>query len=276
MGLNYKDVHIGKHIKEISKVKKLSMSRACAFLKCSTMEIEEMYNLRSMDSDMLLKWSKLLDYNFFMFYHAHLQLYKPSAATAQVTQKEDEDLKDTYSFKKNIYSPEIIDHILNKLDKKILTVKDIITRYNIPRTTIYRWIKKRDLSKSNHIKEEPVLVGKTLSKKKIKYKSLYLDFIDDTEFESHIDKSFLKESVMKIDEITSREIYKLNTLIREYSKSEYTWIQYQQLKSYDKDHILRVLKEQKEYDLSNSEISRKYNMSRNTIARWKRIFNKTS
>jgi hypothetical protein len=142
--MDYKNIHIGTHIKHIAGLRNLSISRACSFLKCSHKDIKEMYTKKSLDSDLLLGWCKLLDYNFFMFYHSHLQLYKPSASIAKLKNVEiSNDERENYVFRKNLYMPEIIDWLLSKLDQDELTVKEIIAIYNIPKTTIYRWKKKR-------------------------------------------------------------------------------------------------------------------------------------
>lgn len=274
MELNYKNIHIGHHVKEIARIKNLSMPRACTFLKCNAIEVMRMYELQSMESELLLQWCKLLEYNFFMFYHSHLQLYKPSAATAHIIQdKNESNLHESYTFKKNIYSPEIIEYILGKLDKNEVSVKDIITKYNIPRTTIYRWVKKRKKT-SKLEKIEDVNKNETFSsiKKKINYKTLYLDLVEESDYIPMDYKTILREKIEHFDFITFRDVGTLNTLIRSYSKME-DWLDDQQLKAYDLDQILSVLKEQKIYNLTNSEISRKYKMSRNTIARWKVLFN---
>ena len=145
--LDYKEIHIGQHIKRISKVKQLSISRACRFLGCNAHDIDQMFTQESLDAKLLLKWSKLLDYNFFMFYHTHLQLYKPSAAKAKLNNEVPNQKKGDYNFRKNLYSPEVINWILEQFNNQTLTIKDIIERYNIPKTTIYRWIKRNETIK---------------------------------------------------------------------------------------------------------------------------------
>lgn len=139
---NYKNIHIGSHIKRISEIRNLSMSRACSYFKCSQQDIIDIYNQKTLDSGLLLKWCKLLDYNFFMFYHTHLQLYKPSASSSKLSKKEMNNVDEGYVFRKNIYSPDIIDWILNKWQSGELTPQDIMKKYKIPRTTLYRWRKR--------------------------------------------------------------------------------------------------------------------------------------
>ena len=267
--LNYKEIHLGNHIKEISKIKNLSVSRACTFLKCNAQEIHEMYEQKSLDSELLLKWCKLLDYNFFMFYHSHLQLYKPSAATTHVAVAEKASLPNPYVFKKNLYSPELIDYILKKLDDNVLSIGEVIKLYNIPRTTIYRWVKKR-----NHRKSEQIAMTEHSAKKKVNYKGLYVDYLTETESLDPLVKHILSQKIKEFDnqEITYNRISQINRIIKKYGKDSFDEIEYQKLKAYDKDQILSILKEQEEFDLTNCEISSKYNMSRTTIARWKALY----
>ena len=72
-----KEIHIGHQIKEVAKHRNLSMAMACEFFNCKDQDIEHMYQQKSIDSYLLLQWSKLLDYNFFISYHSHLQLHNP-------------------------------------------------------------------------------------------------------------------------------------------------------------------------------------------------------
>jgi hypothetical protein len=44
-------------------------------------------------------------------------------------------------FRKNIYTRELIDFILEKMEKGEMTKAEII-RYKIPKTTLYKWISK--------------------------------------------------------------------------------------------------------------------------------------
>ena len=140
--VNFKEIHIGQHLKRISEFKNLSITRACAFLECSKKDIEDMYAQPSMDSQLLLKWCKLLNYNFFMFYHTHLQIYKPQASTTKLKDNQLEEELKPYVFRKNLYSPELIDWVLEQLRSQKLSAKDIIDKYQIPKTTLYRWKKR--------------------------------------------------------------------------------------------------------------------------------------
>ena len=115
------------------------MSRICNFFKCSTDDISEMMNAKSIDTETLLKWCKLLEYDFFRIYTQHLILYAPTSAKAENTKKQKPVLP---RFSKNIYTKEVIDFILEQIQNKEMTKVQIIERYNIPKTTLYKWISK--------------------------------------------------------------------------------------------------------------------------------------
>ena len=86
--IDFQDIHIGIHIEHIAKVKNVSVLRASLYFKCSPHDILEMYKKKSLDSSLLLKWCKLLNYNFFMIYHSHLQIFASSASRAKLDEKE--------------------------------------------------------------------------------------------------------------------------------------------------------------------------------------------
>jgi len=46
----------------------------------------------------------------------------------------------------------------------------------------------------------------------------------------------------------------------------------QKLKSYDKNTILQILDYQKKHHLNNTELALHFKLSRNTVAKWKKIF----
>lgn len=69
---------------------------------------------------------------------------------------------------------------------------------------------------------------------------------------------------------TTEEILNLNDLIFEQSKESLR--NNQQLKTYDKKTILKLLQYQKKHDFSTSYMSRHYKISRTTIAKWRKMF----
>ena len=138
---NFKSIHIGKMIENTVAESRIEMSRICNYFKCSDDEIVKMYQSKSLDTEILLKWSKLLQYDFFRMYTQHLMLYAPPSANEKRSKKEDK--KQTVpQFRKNIYTKEVIDFIIQQIDTEKMTKKQIIERYNIPKTTLYKWISK--------------------------------------------------------------------------------------------------------------------------------------
>lgn len=104
-----------------------------------------MHKAKSLDSEILLKWSKLLDYDFFRLYGQHLILYAPPSATEQKLENTKTKLP---QFRKNIYTKEVIDFILEQISLGNMTKKQVIERYRIPKTTLYKWISKYGNSKN--------------------------------------------------------------------------------------------------------------------------------
>ncbi|SIQ95486.1 hypothetical protein SAMN05880574_1393 [Chryseobacterium sp. RU37D] len=137
-----KVVVIGSLIEERVKEIEIGMDRICNFFKCSVSDIESVYKSKSIDSDMLLKWSKLLEYDFFRIYTQHLVLYSPMANT--LVRKQTNKVSKLPRFRKNIYTKDLIAFILKMEKTGKMTKKQIIEEYRIPKTTLYKWISKYD------------------------------------------------------------------------------------------------------------------------------------
>lgn len=136
MNFNYKEIHIGTLIKQLVLEKEVDNDRIANFLKVDKAVIEEMYVEKSLDTNLLLRWSKLLEYDFFRIYSQHLLLYAPMP-------KKETKVKSTLpSFAKSLYTPEIIAFIIELIELNKKTSTEIIKEYNIPKTTLYKWIKK--------------------------------------------------------------------------------------------------------------------------------------
>lgn len=136
----FKNIHIGQMIEKKVAESGIEMSRICNYFKCSDDEIVKMYQSKSLDTEILLKWSKLLQYDFFRMYTQHLILYAPPSANEK---RSKENKKQTIpEFRKNIYTKEVIDFIIEQIDTEKMTKKQIIERYGIPITTLYKWISK--------------------------------------------------------------------------------------------------------------------------------------
>lgn len=117
----------------------VEIPRICNFLQCRETEILEMYRQKSLDTEILLRWSKLLEYDFFRIYTQHLILYAPPSTTNEKVETKKMQLP---QFRKNIYTKEVIDFILEQMESGEMTKNDILEKYKIPKTTLYKWIGK--------------------------------------------------------------------------------------------------------------------------------------
>lgn len=136
----YKNIHIGKYIKEMVDHKNIPIERICNFLAKDEEFVEKVYESKSVETDILLRWSKLLEYDFFRLYSSHLILYAPPAAVNKTDVPKSEK---TPQFRKNIYTQEIKNFILDKIESGEMTQADVIKEYSIPKSTLHRWIQKQ-------------------------------------------------------------------------------------------------------------------------------------
>jgi len=136
--MNYKNFHIGKMIEKAVTESGIEISRICNFFKSSEEEIMEMYTQKDLPTDILLKWSKLLEYDFFRLYSQHLILYAPPSS-----KEKNEKTKSTLPrFRKNVYTKEIIDFVLEQINSDKMTKKQVLEEYGIPKATLYKWMSK--------------------------------------------------------------------------------------------------------------------------------------
>ncbi len=135
--MNLKEIYVGQLIKQRVLECNISIERICKFLKCTEEDIEKIYEKESVEADLLLKLSKLLEYDFFRLYSQHLILYSPPASKAFNKSK-----TLLPSFRKNMYTREIIEFILDLLETQQKTKVQIVQEYGIPKTTLYKWVAK--------------------------------------------------------------------------------------------------------------------------------------
>ncbi|MCT2563221.1 transposase [Chryseobacterium herbae] len=136
--MNLRDIHIGSFVKAKAEELEIPVARIMNFLNCTEAEIQEMYGQESMDTKKLLRWSKLLHFDFFRIYTGHLILYSPPLKTDRSIKIE----SSTLEFRKSVYTEEVKSFILNKILSKQMTTTEVLTKYKIPKTTLYKWIKK--------------------------------------------------------------------------------------------------------------------------------------
>lgn len=139
--MDFKTLHIGKLIKKKVEESGLEMSRICGFLQLEEKDIKLMYESPSIKTEVLLRWSKLLKHDFFRLYSQHLILYPvpPQETNPNKTKTHKSKLPE---FRKNIYTQEVIDYILELLQSGQKTKLEIVEEYRIPKTTLYKWISK--------------------------------------------------------------------------------------------------------------------------------------
>lgn len=120
----------------------ITESRLLAYIK-EVQRVEDLYQMRDINTDVLLKLSKILEYDFFRLYSQHLILYAPPSAVKGDDSKAKKSTKTTLpKFRKNIYTQEVIDFIIGIIKKKEKTINEVIEEYRIPKTTLYKWISK--------------------------------------------------------------------------------------------------------------------------------------
>jgi hypothetical protein len=138
--MDFKNINIGRLIQKRVDDLGISSTRVCAFMKCNEKDIDTIYGSNTIDAESLLRWSKLLEYDFFRIYSQHLILYAPSSLKTEVTKN-----SSLPQFRKNIYTKELIDFILELINTGQKTKNQVIHEYRIPKTTLYKWISKNNV-----------------------------------------------------------------------------------------------------------------------------------
>ncbi|MCY1662502.1 transposase [Chryseobacterium sp. SL1] len=146
--MNFKNIHIGSLINQRIIETNTDLTRICNFMNTTENEIEKMLISESIDSGNLLKWSKLLEYDFFRIYSQHLILYSPPTSSGSDLIKKRTLKSHLPSFRKNIYTKEIIDFILEQINSGEYTKSEVIEKYGIPKTTLYKWFNKYENQKT--------------------------------------------------------------------------------------------------------------------------------
>ncbi|AZA47448.1 helix-turn-helix domain-containing protein [Chryseobacterium carnipullorum] len=101
------------------------------------------------------------------------------------------------------------------------------------------------------------------------YKKIYTDII----LKKHPGKYALCSSILQKKVLSVLDVIKLNQLIFSFEDLE-TSLFNQKHKSYDKDTILEILDYQKKNGYTNKQVADEFRLSRNSVAKWKKIFSK--
>ncbi len=137
---NFKNIHIGEMINNAVKDQGIVSARICSFFKCSINEIEHMYECESLEADLLVKWSKLLEYDLFRIYSQHLIMYAPPTSKSKASRNKCKT--SLPQFRKSLYTIEIIEFFLEQIRTGAKTKSQIVEEYRIPKTTLHKWITK--------------------------------------------------------------------------------------------------------------------------------------
>lgn len=201
-------------------------------MKCTECEIDEMYLQENLPTNILLRWCKLLEYDFFKLYSQHLILYAPSFATR------DTHISKLPYFRKNIYTQELIDFFLELIKTGQKTKRQVIEEYGIPHTTIYKWTTNESqdtintrVTKNDH--NHP------------NYKRSYSDIID----QKFPQKKIQCEKLLGKKTLSALDILELNKRIFNIDKQAYSMNQ--KLRSYGKSDIIYILDYQKKHGMNN-------------------------
>lgn len=139
MYMSFKDINIGYLIQKRILECGLTTRQVSRFLNMEESEVQEIYSAKVIDIKLLLRISELLEYDFFRIYTQHLILHAPPGPVKLDNRKKSIPKN---ICRKNIYTKQIIDFILELLEKKLKTESQIIKDYGIPKTTLFKWINK--------------------------------------------------------------------------------------------------------------------------------------
>lgn len=99
------------------------------------------------------------------------------------------------------------------------------------------------------------------------YKKIYNDMISL----KYPEKKKMCENILKKEKLSTLDVIKLNNFLTK-DLSETNNSENQKLKSYDKTTVFKILDYQKKHCLNNAELAKHFNMSRNTVAIWKKLY----
>ncbi len=136
--MSSKIIHIGQSIKNLVDEQEISIDKVCNFLNRDEHFVKNLFESSSIDSDILLRCSKLLEYDFFRIYSSHMILYSPQSAVT----RSNENSSKVPPFRKNIYTQEIKDFIIRRITSGKMTQADVVREYSIPKSTLNRWLHK--------------------------------------------------------------------------------------------------------------------------------------
>ena len=94
------------------------------------------------------------------------------------------------------------------------------------------------------------------------YKRIYMDLLEL----KYPEKKEACSVILNKHKVTALDVIRINRII--FGKKKTKRIH----RSYDENSITEILKYQRDNDLTNVDLSREFGISRNTIAKWKKLF----
>lgn len=98
------------------------------------------------------------------------------------------------------------------------------------------------------------------------YKKIYQDMIQ----KKIPDKKDVCKSILEKTNLSVLDVLQINRIL--FGKKSETEIFNKNHRSYDIETVYSILQDQKENKLNNTQAASKFKISRNTITKWKRIF----
>ncbi|MBD8080917.1 transposase [Chryseobacterium caseinilyticum] len=134
MDLNFDSIHIGTLIRLRIEELQLSTDRVTKVLNIPEKELQEIFTKDEISISLMLKFSRFLEYDFFRLYSQYLIIYAPPSNFIKSSQLP--------QFRKNLYTREIIDFVVELVEAGEITKQQIIEEYRIPKVTLYNWLRK--------------------------------------------------------------------------------------------------------------------------------------
>ena len=145
--MDFKNIHIGEMIEKRVQETDTDVMCICKLLMCTEEDVRRIYSSKTIESEILLILSKLLHYDFFRVYSQHLLLFTASNKEKK-SNSTIEEPSTVSQFRKNLYTKEIIEFVLESVNTGLKTKQQIIDEYKIPKTTLYKWFNKYDNDKN--------------------------------------------------------------------------------------------------------------------------------
>lgn len=99
------------------------------------------------------------------------------------------------------------------------------------------------------------------------YHKIYNDLIE----KKYPEKKEICEGILLKKQLSVMDIIELNRMIFSHENKEEIQLS-QKHRSYDRLAIIQMLNYQKENGLNNTELAKHFSLSRNSVAKWKKIF----